>query len=123
MVWTGYARAQAVPMRLRGAPDHCLAYRRVIKDLDDGDEILDDTFAILCAGEHLARKLCEEPREVRITMFFCDHPQYIVADGTDVATPGAGVRMSRTKPNATLVCDDCSLILVVATTLFRPRLC
>jgi hypothetical protein len=29
-------------------------------------------------------------------MFYCDHPQYMVTDATDVATPGAGVRMSRT---------------------------
>jgi hypothetical protein len=68
----------------------------MIKDLDDNNKILDDTFTILHAEEHLARKLCEEPHEMEITMFYCDHPQYIVPDATDVATLGAGVRMSRT---------------------------
>jgi hypothetical protein len=96
MVWAGYVQTRAVPAHLRGAPDRCLVCRRIIKDLDDNDEILDDTFAILYATEHLARKLCEEPRKLEIAMFYCDHPQHIATDLTDVATPGAGVRMSRT---------------------------
>jgi hypothetical protein len=72
MVWTCYTRTRAVPAHLRGAPNHCLVYRRIIKDLDDNNRILDDTFAILFTPEHLARKLCDEPHELEITMFYCD---------------------------------------------------
>jgi hypothetical protein len=96
MVWIGYMNTRAVPTHLRGVPDHCLVYRRIIKDLDDNNKILDDTFAILFTPEHLACKLCEEAHELEITTFYCDHPQYIATDLTDVATPRAGVRMSRT---------------------------
>jgi hypothetical protein len=97
MVWTGYVRAQAVPTPTwRPGPLFGIPARSEVKDLDDNNKILDDTYAILYAQEHLARKLCEEPHEMQITQFCCDHPQYIVTDGADVATPGAGVRMSRT---------------------------
>jgi hypothetical protein len=42
MVWAGYMRTQVVPTHLCGAPDQCLVYRRVVKDLDDNNKILDD---------------------------------------------------------------------------------
>jgi hypothetical protein len=90
MLRVGYMRTQVAPTHLRGAPDQCLVYRRIVEDLDDDNEILDDTCSILHTPEHLARKLCDDPRELGITCFDCDHPQY------NVATPGPSAGMSST---------------------------
>jgi hypothetical protein len=95
MVWTGYVTTHAVPTHLLGAPDRCLVYLRIIKDLEDNNKVLDDILAMLYTPEHLARKFCEEPRKLEIAMFFCDHPQRVAIDLTDVTTPHAGVQMSR----------------------------
>jgi hypothetical protein len=61
MVWTRCAQTCAVPTHLRGASDQCLVYRRIIKDAEDNNKILDDGFAILYTAEHFARKLRDEP--------------------------------------------------------------
>jgi hypothetical protein len=84
MVWAGCVTTRAVPTHLRGTSDRCLVYRWIIKDCDDNNKILDDTFAILYTPEHLARKLCEEPHKLEIAIFDCGHPQYIATDLTDV---------------------------------------
>jgi hypothetical protein len=68
MVWTGYARATSVPIHVRGAPDPCLVYRRIVEDLVDNNVTIDDTHIILWSRAHLARELCETPRELAITM-------------------------------------------------------
>jgi hypothetical protein len=50
MVWAGYTRSCNAPTHLRGAPDQCLVYRRVVKDLNDNNKTLDDTDAVLYAS-------------------------------------------------------------------------
>jgi hypothetical protein len=64
--------------------------------LDDDNKILDDTYTMLFTPAHLARQLCDDPRELEITLFYCVHPQYNVTDGAEVATPGANVRIGST---------------------------
>jgi hypothetical protein len=44
-----------------------LVYRRIVKGLGEDNEILDDTYTILRTPERLARKLCNDPRELEIT--------------------------------------------------------
>jgi hypothetical protein len=100
-----------------------LVYRRVVKDLDDNNKILDDTYTILYTPEHLTRKLCDDLHELDITLFYCDRPQYNVTDGADMATPGSSVRMgSAIKAEHDFGVVDGSLILVVAATSFRHHL-
>jgi hypothetical protein len=95
-VRVGYMRVRAVPTHPRGAPDRCFGiparYEGVGRRQQD-------------PGQHLrhanyTRPLCTEAlrRNTRIGdhTFYCDHPQHIATVLTDVATPGAGVRMSRT---------------------------
>jgi hypothetical protein len=47
MVWAGYTHTCAMPTHLRSAPESCLVYRRIVKDLSDNNKILEDTFAVL----------------------------------------------------------------------------
>jgi hypothetical protein len=75
MVWAGYVRTRMVPTYLRGAPDQCLIYRRIVKDLDDNNKVLDDTYTTLYTPVGLTRQLCDDPRKLEITILYCDHIQ------------------------------------------------
>jgi hypothetical protein len=44
---TGYVRTKTLPTHLRGAPEPCLVYRRIVEDLDDGNMTIDDRRAML----------------------------------------------------------------------------
>jgi hypothetical protein len=69
MVWTGYARATSIPIHLRGVPDPCLVYRRIVKDLDDDNEAIDDAYTMLWSSAHLTRELCDTLRALEVAMF------------------------------------------------------
>jgi hypothetical protein len=73
-----------------------LVYRRIVEDLGDNNEILDDTYAMLYTPAHLTRQLCDDPCELEITLLYCDRQQYNVTDGAEMATPGANVRVGST---------------------------
>jgi hypothetical protein len=77
------------------APESCLVYRRIVKDLTDNSKILDDSFTILYTEKHFSRQLCTEPRKLEITLYHCDHPQHFVRELTETATPVVGVQMNR----------------------------
>jgi hypothetical protein len=95
MVWSGYVCAETVPAHLRGAPEPCLVYRRIVEDLGDGDKTLDDTYTMLWSDAHLSRELCDTPRELEIIMFYCEHPQRVKTEAADMAVPSVSVRASR----------------------------
>jgi hypothetical protein len=56
MVWTGYMHTCAVPNQLRSAPESCLIYRRIVKDLTDNNKIIDDSYTMLYTEKHLSRE-------------------------------------------------------------------
>jgi hypothetical protein len=58
MMWTGYVRTNSIPIHLHGAPDPCLAYRRIVEDLGDNNKTIDDARTMLWSSAHLARELC-----------------------------------------------------------------
>jgi hypothetical protein len=81
MVWTGYVRAKTIPIHFRGALDPCLVYRRIVKDLDDGNETIEDARTMLWSSA------CDAPRALEVTMFYCEHPQYLTTQSADMAAP------------------------------------
>jgi hypothetical protein len=97
MVWTGYVRAPSIPIHLRGALGSCLVYRRIVKDLDDNNVTIDDACAMLRSRAHLARELCETPRALEVTMFYCEHPQRVATQSADMAAPSVAVRTSQSQ--------------------------
>jgi hypothetical protein len=53
MVWAGYTHSRNVPTHLRGAPDQCLVYRRMVRDLDDNNKTLSTLRWTSQAGNHI----------------------------------------------------------------------
>jgi hypothetical protein len=72
-----------------------LVYRRIVKDLSDNNQILEDTVTILYAEKHFSRQLCAEPHKLEITLCYCDHLQHFARGLTETAMPGGGVRANR----------------------------
>jgi hypothetical protein len=70
MVWTGYVRARTLPIHLRGAPDPCLVCRRIVEDLGDGNETIDDARTMLWSSAHLTREFCDAPHVLEVAMFY-----------------------------------------------------
>ena len=68
MVWVGYMTSCNVPARLNGAPEPCLAHRRIVRDMDDNNETLEDTYTVLHTREHFSRRLCDLPHLLEVTL-------------------------------------------------------
>jgi hypothetical protein len=98
MVPVGYMTSCNVPAHLRGAPEPCLVHRRMVRDLEDNNRTLEDTYTMLYTPAHFPRRLCDEPRMLEITLLYCDRPHYNVFLTAEMAAPGATVRIgSKTK--------------------------
>jgi hypothetical protein len=65
----------------------------MVKDLDDNNRTLGDTYTMLYTPAHLTRQLCDEPRMLEITLLYYDHLQYNVIDAAEMAAPGATARI------------------------------
>jgi hypothetical protein len=74
--WAGFTHASAVPYKLRIQPDNCFIYRRIVRDTNHNDKIIDDSYTMLYAEKYFSRELCSEPRQVEVTLFYCKRPQY-----------------------------------------------
>jgi hypothetical protein len=98
MVCVGYVTSCNVPARLEGAPEPCLVRRRIVRDMDDNNKTLEDTYTVLYTREHFSRRRCDLPHLLEVALIYCDHPQYNVTRTAEMATPGAVVGIgSKTK--------------------------
>jgi hypothetical protein len=98
MVWVGHMTSCNVPARLEGAPEPCLVRRRIVRDMEDNNKTLEDTYTVLYNRERFSRRLCSLPRLLEVTLIYCDRPQYNVTRTAEMAAPGAVVRIgSKTK--------------------------
>ena len=68
--WTGFAHANAAPYKLRRRPDNCLVYRRIVRDANNINKIIDDSYAMIYTEKYLSRVLCSEPRQLGVTLFY-----------------------------------------------------
>jgi hypothetical protein len=91
--WTGFVHASAVPYKLRNQPDNCLVYRRIVQDTDN--KIIDDSYVMIYAEKYLSSELCSEPRQLGVTLFYCERPQYFVRELTEIAMAVTGVQVNR----------------------------
>jgi hypothetical protein len=96
MVWVGCVTSCNVPARLKSAPEPCLVRRRIVRDMEDDNETLEDTYTD--TRGHFSRRLCDHPHLLEVTLVYCDRPQYNVSRTAEMATPGTVVGIgSKTK--------------------------
>jgi hypothetical protein len=92
--WTGFIHANAVPYKLRNHPDNCLVYRRIVQDTNHNN-IIDDSYAMLYTEKYFSRELCSEPRQLEVTLFYCERPQYFAHELTETAMAVTGLQVNR----------------------------
>jgi hypothetical protein len=68
MVRVGNMTSCNVPARLRGSPESCLVHRRIVRDMEDNDEMLEDTYIVLYTREHFSRRLCSVPHLLEVAL-------------------------------------------------------
>jgi hypothetical protein len=61
----------------------------------NNNTIIDDSYTMLYTEKYLGGELCSEPRQLEITLFFCEHPQYFAHELTETAMAVAGVQVHR----------------------------
>jgi hypothetical protein len=93
--WTGHIYASVVPYRLRNQPRSRFIYRRIVQDTNDNDRIIDDSYTMLPTEKQFGRELCADPRQLEITLFYCEHPQYFARELTETAMAVTGVQVNR----------------------------
>jgi hypothetical protein len=93
--WTGRIRASVAPYRLRNQPNNRLIYRRIVQDTNNNNKMIDDSYTMLHTEKYFGRELCAEPRQLEITLFYCEHPQYLARELTETAMAVTGVRANR----------------------------
>jgi hypothetical protein len=84
MVWVGCVTSCNVPARLKGAPEPCLARRRIVRDMEDNIKTLEDTYTVVYTCEHFSRRLCDVLHLLEVALIYCDHPQYNVTRTAEV---------------------------------------
>jgi hypothetical protein len=92
--WTAFIHANAVPYKLRNRPDNCLVYRRILRDINN-NKIIDDSYTMIYTEKYLSRVLCSEPRQLGITLFYCEHPLYFMHELAETAMAVTGVQVNR----------------------------
>ena len=98
--WTGRIYASAVPYRLRNQPHSRLIYRRIVQDINDNNKIIDDSYTMLHTEKQFGRELCAEPRQLEITLFYCERPQYFAHELSETAMAVTGVQVNRRNKDA-----------------------
>jgi hypothetical protein len=93
--WAGFIHASVTPYKLRNQPDDCLIYRRIVQDTNHNNKISDDSYTMLYTEKYFSRELCSEPRQLEVTLFYCEHPQYFARELTEKAIAVTGVQVDR----------------------------